>query len=739
MADEKEEEKSILENGNSKHAKTRNYHYNFENIRGVGSFFNNHPIRKVETPNNFLLEKDQLLNQVPQNGNEVSYINICDVIGNVISEEKIQMCETFWFFGEDIPLKTKTKIRAHPTTPLLEITTTITKTTKTEPNRSPTKFSTLQHSLHEIYQKCSELLGKLGEHPSNKAIIYFVNSFNDSLNRFAKDNTNVIFRPEDYKKLIKSLEGTDKRLEELEYYIVLKNKETLMADDYSKLKSEIMDIVSEEFSKTKDDIISVMIENNKLKKQEAELVNSLPPLPPTSFIKIEHSTATTTSNIDDFLPLPPPPPLQQQQNEEQIQEQTEEYIEQPENYTQDESDDYYKTVHPLGIQDTYEDEEYFSSYSKISLHHEMVFDKRRTAAYYHAISKSKNIFKDKVVLDVGCGTGILSCFVAKAGAKKVYAVDASDMAHRAELIVQQNGLSDIVTVFKGKLEHIAFPEYVDVIISEWQGSFLIFESMIESVIYARDNLMKAGGIILPSKASIYLSPINVESFYDQYINQWSNVFNLDMSPLIPFAQEELLEEKTIRNYYVDNTDSVLDKPIILRTIDLSTITIEELSKTVKTFEFKVPNGSKYHGFGAWFSVWFENLDDDDHGNKKSQYDENEKFVYYTIDRDGELVKTTYQQYSIDSKGFTPMFFEQSSNVLELSTAPGTGDQHWKQVLFLNSKEKILQSSDKQEDTTSIKGTIRILQNKDYRRHWWIEMYVSLKTKPFDYSYQKYLI
>ncbi|KAM9970177.1 hypothetical protein ACTFIR_002024 [Dictyostelium discoideum] len=518
-----------------------------------------------------------------------------------------------------------------------------------------------------------------------------------------------------------------------------------MTDDYSKLKSEIMDIVSEEFLKTKDDIISVMIENNKLKRAELVVTNdSLPPPPPTpSIIKIEHTT--TTSNIDD---LPLPPPIEEVEEEQEEQEPTQQNIEQQQQ-TQDESDDYYKTVHPLGIQDTYEDEEYFSSYSKISLHHEMVFDKRRTAAYYHAISKSKNIFKDKVVLDVGCGTGILSCFVAKAGAKKVYAVDASDMAHRAELIVQQNGLAHIVTVFKGKLEHIAFPEYVDVIVSEWQGAFLIFESMIESVIYARDNLMKPGGIILPSKASIYLSPINVDSFYNQYINQWSNVFNLDMSPLIPFAQEELLEEKTIRNYYVDNQDSVLDKPIILRTIDLSTITIEDLSKTIKTFEFQVPNGSKYHGFGAWFSVWFENLDDDDDDDDDNNNDDNnnnnnddenkQQFAYYTIDRDGELVKSTYQQYSIDSKGLTPMFFKQSSNVLELSTAPGTGDQHWKQVLFLNSKEKILQSSDKQLDTTSIKGTIRILQNKDYRRHWWIEMYVSLKTNPFDYSYQKYLI
>ena len=45
---------------------------------------------------------------------------------------------------------------------------------------------------------------------------------------------------------------------------------------------------------------------------------------------------------------------------------------------------------------------------------EMLKDKVRTLAYRRAILDNKHLFKDAVVLDVGCGTGILSMFGANA-------------------------------------------------------------------------------------------------------------------------------------------------------------------------------------------------------------------------------------------------------------------------------------------------------------------------------------
>eukprot|EP00911_Craspedida_sp_UC1_P001122 UC1_evm1s844 len=69
-------------------------------------------------------------------------------------------------------------------------------------------------------------------------------------------------------------------------------------------------------------------------------------------------------------------------------------------------------------------------------------------------------------------------FAAKAGARKVFAVEASDLANLVSKAVRQNGLEGIVEVIHGKMEDITLPEHVDTIISEWMGFYLVHESML---------------------------------------------------------------------------------------------------------------------------------------------------------------------------------------------------------------------------------------------------------------------
>lgn len=65
---------------------------------------------------------------------------------------------------------------------------------------------------------------------------------------------------------------------------------------------------------------------------------------------------------------------------------------------------------------------------------EMLKDTVRTKTYQAVIYQNNFLFKDKIVLDVGAGTGILSLFCAKGGAKHVYAVSATHIAKPLLLI-----------------------------------------------------------------------------------------------------------------------------------------------------------------------------------------------------------------------------------------------------------------------------------------------------------------
>lgn len=74
----------------------------------------------------------------------------------------------------------------------------------------------------------------------------------------------------------------------------------------------------------------------------------------------------------------------------------------------------------------------------------MLKDSVRTYAYRDFIYDNKHLFKDKVVLDVGCGTGILSLFCAQAGASKVIAVDNSEIINKAREHVHENGFGQTI-------------------------------------------------------------------------------------------------------------------------------------------------------------------------------------------------------------------------------------------------------------------------------------------------------
>lgn len=160
-------------------------------------------------------------------------------------------------------------------------------------------------------------------------------------------------------------------------------------------------------------------------------------------------------------------------------------------------------------------DEYFAEYGLLYDHVGMLQDHVRMQAYYDAIQlNAERHFKGKVVLDVGAGTGVLSVWAAKAGARRVFAVEATGVASHAEALVKAQGLEGVVTVLRGRMEQLELPEKVDVLLSEWMGYFLLRESMVQSVLYARDKWLKPDGVMYPSHARLLLAPMAEPGFVE---------------------------------------------------------------------------------------------------------------------------------------------------------------------------------------------------------------------------------
>lgn len=241
---------------------------------------------------------------------------------------------------------------------------------------------------------------------------------------------------------------------------------------------------------------------------------------------------------------------------------------------------------------------YFDSYAHFGIHEDMLKDQVRTGSYMKAILNNAHLFEGKTVLDVGSGTGILCLFAAKAGAKQCFGIECSEIAGFATSIAQQNGYGDIITYINGKVEEVELPvEKVDIIVSEWMGYFLIYESMLDSVLYARDRWLVDGGLLFPDHAKLYVAGIEDAEYKEEKIGFWSQLWGFDFSPM----QNSVMQEPV---------SDIVEKAAIATTTSLA-LELDLYKCSRKELDFVVPYSLRttrkdfLHALVVWFDVSFE--------------------------------------------------------------------------------------------------------------------------------------
>ncbi|XP_066439690.1 protein arginine N-methyltransferase 3 [Eleutherodactylus coqui] len=248
--------------------------------------------------------------------------------------------------------------------------------------------------------------------------------------------------------------------------------------------------------------------------------------------------------------------------------------------------------------DEEEDGTYFGSYGHFGIHEEMLKDTVRTESYKNFMYQNADVFKDKVVLDVGCGTGILSMFAAKAGAQKVYGVDQSEIIYQAMDIIRLNNLEDRIFLIKGRIEEIDLPvEKVDIIISEWMGYFLLFESMLDSVIYAKDKYLRAEGAVYPDRCNISVVALCDPEKHTGKLAFWDDVYGFNMSCM----KKDVVPEAIVE---VVNPDTIISDPFVIKDINCLTTTVKDLDFCTD-FSLPVTKDGVCTAVAGYFDMFFE--------------------------------------------------------------------------------------------------------------------------------------
>ena len=355
------------------------------------------------------------------------------------------------------------------------------------------------------------------------------------------------------------------------------------------------------------------------------------------------------------------------------------------------------------------DRHYFESYAGHDIHQTMIGDSVRTLSYAKFLLSPANahLIRGKTVMDVGCGSGILSLFCARAGAKQVLAIDASDVVERARANIEDNGFGHVVRVFRGRIEALdevlaPWASKVDLIVSEWMGYFLLYESMLPSVLYARDRYLREGGILAPSHSRMVLAAATDRGVLCERSRFWSDVYGFRMPSMTQGLSSEAATEDVEADAIVSDVATICDLP-------LEQIPVAQPSFTAP-FSLHVKEACKVHGFVSWFDTWFSPT------------------PHVAFDDLPPVTVSPVQPsdvHGLDLHGNEVVEASEATHgeTVSFTTSPFGKPTHWKQTIFLLKTPIEVQAG------TCIEGEIRVYASSANERELDVDLHYSADERP----------
>jgi len=170
-------------------------------------------------------------------------------------------------------------------------------------------------------------------------------------------------------------------------------------------------------------------------------------------------------------------------------------------------------------------------------------------------------------------------------------------------VARQNGFGPEVLEFvcgsASSLEQLPDGlEQVDIIVSEWMGYFLMYESRLGDVLRARDRWLRPGGLLFPDRAKLYVALLEDTVYKERHFDYYGNVWGFDFSPMQSAAHTEPVVNCFEQAQVVSSAVCVLD-------LDLYHCTPADCFQMASEYQVSCKHEGKPNGLIFWFEIRFD--------------------------------------------------------------------------------------------------------------------------------------
>jgi protein arginine N-methyltransferase 1 len=224
----------------------------------------------------------------------------------------------------------------------------------------------------------------------------------------------------------------------------------------------------------------------------------------------------------------------------------------------------------------------------LDYHLSMLQDTARMDSFRRAIHAS--VRPGDVVVDIGCGTGILSFMACEAGAGKVYAVEGGAVIEVARELAVDNGFDDRIEFLDGWSIDVGIPEPANVLISETLGNAGLDEGIVAWTVDARRRLLHPDAVLVPQRLRTWVAA--AESFDDHaLVSDWRALE-------LPYDYTSARRRAARTLWFADLAPgNLLGQPELAADVDLRFAVAETITSAGR---LRVDRDGILHGLACWF-------------------------------------------------------------------------------------------------------------------------------------------